>query len=64
MVRLMAFLAAGTALAGCTASPPPEVAAPVAPAEVAAPVVTPKPTYGAFGFDATGMDSTDRKSVV
>ena len=58
MVRLMVFLAATTVLAGCTASPPPEVAAPVAPAEVAPPVETPKPTYGTFGFDKAGMDAT------
>ena len=38
MVRWMSFLAAGTALAGCTMAPPPEVAAPVAPVEAAPPV--------------------------
>jgi len=60
MVRWMAFLAAGTALASCTASPPPEIAAPAAPAEVVAPeqAPAPKPTYGSFGFDAAGMDRT------
>ncbi len=58
MVRWMAFLAASTALAGCTASPPPEVAAPVAPAEAPAPVAAPapKPELGTFGFDTAGMD--------
>ena len=56
MVRWMSFLAAGTALAGCTAAPPPEIAAPIAPAEVPAPVPAPKPTYGTFGFDQAGMD--------
>ena len=58
MVRLMVFLVATTMLAGCAASPPPEVAAPVAPAEVAPPVEAPKPTYGTFGFDKAGMDPT------
>ena len=57
MKRLIVLLAAGTALAGCSASPPPEVAAPVAPAEVAPPPApAPKPELGTFGFDATGMD--------
>ena len=59
MIRWMVFLAASSALTACTAPPPPEVAAPVAP-EVAAPapVPAPKPTYGTFGFDAAGMDTT------
>ena len=56
MKNWMVFLAAGTALAGCSAPPPPEVAAPVAPVEVAPPAPAPKPELGAFGFDATGMD--------
>ena len=58
MVRWMAMLAAGTALASCTASPPPEVAAPVVPAEVPAAAPVPKPELGTFGFDTSGMDST------
>lgn len=59
MKRLIVLLVAGTALAGCTASPPPEVAAPVVPAEVPPPPPpAPKPTYGAFGFDTAGMDQT------
>ena len=58
MVRWMAMLAAGTALASCTASPPPEVAAPVVPAEVPAAAPAPKPELGTFGFDTSGMDST------
>ena len=58
MVRWMAMLAAGTALASCTASPPPEVAAPIVPAEVPAPAPAPKPTYGTFGFDTAGMDAS------
>ena len=58
MVRWMAMLAAGTALASCTALPPPEVAAPIMPAEVPAPAPAPKPTYGTFGFDTAGMDAS------
>ena len=61
MVRVIAFLAATTALAGCAANsmapapaPPVAVEAPVAP--VAAPA--PKPTYGAFGIDTAGMDTS------
>ena len=58
MKRLIVLLAAGTALAGCSASPPPEVAAPVAPAEAAPPppAPAPRPELGTFGFDPTGMD--------
>src|SRR5918993_608799 len=57
MTRLLILLAAGSALAGCAASPPPEVAAPVAPAEAALPPApAPKPELGTFGFDTAGMD--------
>ena len=57
MKRLTVLLVAGTALAGCTASPPPEVAAPVAPPEAAPPpVAAPTPELGTFGFDTAGMD--------
>ena len=57
MKRLIVLLAAGTALAGCSASPPPEAAAPVAPPEIAPPPApAPKPELGTFGFDTTGMD--------
>ena len=55
MKRLVILLAATTALAGCTASPPPEVMAPAAPAE-APPAPAPKPELGTFGFDTAGMD--------
>ena len=57
MKRLVILLAATTALAGCTASPPPEVMAPAAPAEAPpAPAPAPKPELGTFGFDTAGMD--------
>jgi len=59
MKRLIVLLAASTALAGCTTSAPPEMAAPVAPAEVAPPPApAPKPELGTFGFDTAGMDRT------
>ena len=57
MKRLIVLLGASTALAGCTTSAPPEMAAPVAPAEVAPPPApAPKPELGTFGFDTAGMD--------
>ena len=60
MNRWLVLLAASTALAGCNSASPPEVAA--APAETVAaepaPAPAPKPTYGAFGFDSAGMDTT------
>ena len=57
MRRLIFLLAASSALPGCTSSPPPEVAAPVAPAEAAPPPApAPKPELGSFGFDTSGMD--------
>ncbi|MGI8932279.1 MAG: M13 family metallopeptidase [Sphingomicrobium sp.] len=59
MVRWIAIFAAGTALASCTSSPPPEIAAPIVPvAPVEAPAAGPKPELGTFGFDTAGMDST------
>jgi putative endopeptidase len=60
MNRLLVMLAATTMLAGCSTSAPPEAVTPVAPPEAAAPepAPAPKPTYGAFGFDTAGMDST------
>lgn len=60
MNRLTALLAASTALTACTPASPPEVAAPAAPAEVSAPAPAPKPrpTYGTFGFDTAGMDTS------
>jgi len=58
MVRWMTFLAGSTALAACTASPPPETVAPAAPSEVVAPepAPAPKPELGTFGFDTAGME--------
>jgi putative endopeptidase len=59
MVRLIAVLAASTALAGC-ATPTPDVAPP-APAEAASVKEGPAaaaPTYGTFGFDIAGMDES------
>jgi putative endopeptidase len=61
MIRVFVFALATSALVGCAAQPAPPVAVaePVvaAPAEpVAAPA--PKPQYGAFGFDAAGMDTS------
>jgi putative endopeptidase len=55
----MTFLAASTAMAACTASPPPETAVPAPPAEVTTPepVPAPKPELGTFGVDTAGMDS-------
>lgn len=61
MARLIAFLAATTAPAGCAAhdasapliAPPVEAAAAVPEAPAA-----PKPQYGAFGFDSAGMNTS------
>jgi putative endopeptidase len=58
MVKVIAFVLASTVLAGCAAQPQSQVAS--APAPVAAPAVeapvAPKPQYGAFGFESSGMD--------
>src|SRR4029453_6557613 len=59
MNRWMVLLSASTALAGCTAPPPPVAVTPVAPAQVVPPPApAPKPTYGTFGFDSAGMDGS------
>lgn len=60
MIRLIAILAAGTALAGCATRvadlppPPAEAAAEAPPAPEVPPA--PKPQIGAHGFDTAGMD--------
>jgi putative endopeptidase len=60
MVRIFAFALASTALAACAtqAPPPPPPMAARAPAALAAPpaAAAPRPEYGTFGFDASGMD--------
>ena len=60
MKKLIAVLAAGTALAGCATRPadvlPPPAEAPAAPV-VEAPAA-PKPELGTFGFDKSGMDTS------
>ena len=62
MIRVIAFLAATTALAGCAANTvQPAPVAPAAPAVAAAAPVAParpKPTYGTFGIDTSGMNTT------
>jgi putative endopeptidase len=59
MIRTFAFLAATTALVGCSTTvaelpPPPVQAENVAVAPPPPPA--PKPQYGTFGFDTAGMD--------
>ena len=61
MVRVIAFLAATTALAGCAAhevAPPPPVVPAVAEPAVPPPPPAPKPQYGTYGFDSAGMDTS------
>jgi putative endopeptidase len=60
MVRVIAFLAASTALAGCATheAPPPPLVAPAVVEPVVAPPAAPKPQYGTFGFDSAGMDTS------
>jgi putative endopeptidase len=59
MKKILLSLAVTTALAGCGATPPVEIAAPAAvepvqAAEVAPPA--PQPEIGSFGFDVAGMN--------
>jgi len=58
MRNFLIILAASTALAGCATTPAAEPVA-TAPAEVPVASVpeAPKPTYGTYGFDTTGMGS-------
>ena len=61
MIRVMTLVLATTALAGCATQtaevpPPPVQAQSVSPAPEAPPA--PKAQYGAFGFDAAGMDTS------
>ncbi len=61
MRSLLALLAAGTFLGGCATRPadmPPPPESAVVPQAPVAPVAAPKPTYGSFGFDETGVDPT------
>ena len=55
MKKLIAVLAASTALAGC-ATPAADIPPP--PVEETAPPAAPKPEIGTFGFDQAGMDTT------
>ena len=61
MKQFLVFLAASTALAGCsgTTTPPAETAPPAAAAEAPPPAApAPKPELGTFGFDTAGMDAS------
>jgi putative endopeptidase len=62
MVRVIALLAATTALAGCATRtvPPAEIAPPAETAMVPEVAPAPKPQIGSFGFDAAGMNTTVR----
>jgi len=60
MARVLAFLTVTTILAGCAAheiaAPPPPPVVEAVPVPEAPPA--PKPQYGAYGFDAAGMDTS------
>lgn len=62
MYRLIAVFAAGTALAACATRPadvpPPPTEEPAPPAAEAPPA--PKPEYGTYGFDSSGMNTSVR----
>jgi len=60
MVRVFALALATTALVGCATQAPPAPVAemPSAPAPAPLPPPAPKPTYGTFGFDTAGMDTS------
>ena len=57
-MRLIAVLAAGTALASCATQPAAPVGSPAVPVAEAqpAPEPAPKPQLGTFGFDTAGMN--------
>jgi putative endopeptidase len=59
MVRFIAFALASTTLAACATQappPPPPAVAAITPATPVAEPTAPKPEYGSFGFDTSGMD--------
>lgn len=59
MNRLILVAMASTVLSSCSAQREPMLAASAEPAPVAAPVPpAPKPTYGTFGMDVAGMDTS------
>jgi putative endopeptidase len=60
MVRIMVFLAAGTALAGCAGrtAPPADVSAPATAEAAPAAAPAPKAQIGSYGFDTAGMDTS------
>ncbi|WP_205480638.1 M13 family metallopeptidase [Sphingomonas arenae] len=59
MKRIVLFLVASTALAGCsTTSTPVETAAAAEQAPVPVEAAKPKPQLGTYGFDTAGMDTT------
>ena len=59
MVRMITFLAASTALAGCMTTPAVEMAPPPSIAEAVSTPTPPVPAaeLGSYGFDAAGMDT-------
>jgi len=61
MARVFAFALATNALVGCATQPPPPALVAVAPVAVVPPVPAaspaPKPQYGDYGFNASGMDT-------
>jgi putative endopeptidase len=58
MIRMIAVLAAGTALAGCATHNAEAVSPPPAETPVVTEAPAPKPAYGAFGFDTAGMNTS------
>jgi len=59
MQNFVSVMALATALAACSTTPAAEPAATqVVPATVEAPAAAPKPTFGTYGFDTAGMDTS------